>query len=57
MFIVAVGQGVGKKAAKNNAAEKMLHLLDDLPPIEPRKKGMSGLFAADVWILQKAVSC
>lgn len=48
IFIVVTGQGVGKKAAKNNAAEKMLHILDDLPPIEPRKKGMSGLFAVGV---------
>lgn len=37
-----IGQGVGKKAAKNNAAEKMLHMLEDLPPIEPKKKGTRG---------------
>lgn len=37
-----LGEGIGKKAAKNDAAEKMLILLKDLPPPEPKKnkKGM-----------------
>lgn len=38
------GEGIGKKAAKNDAAEKMLILLKDLPPPEPKKnkKGTKG---------------
>jgi len=33
-----LGQGVGKKIAKNDAAEKMLHILKELPLVEPKKK-------------------
>ncbi|XP_057309930.1 double-stranded RNA-binding protein Staufen homolog 2-like [Hydractinia symbiolongicarpus] len=36
-----LGRGIGKKAAKNDAAEKMLALLQNLPPPEP-KKGPKG---------------
>jgi len=34
-----IGQGVGKRAAKNDAAEKMLSLLQDLPALPVKKKG------------------
>lgn len=38
-----LGQGIGKKAAKNDAAEKMLVLLKDLPPPpESKKRGVKG---------------
>lgn len=39
------GQGVGKKAAKNNAAENMLALLKDLPDPPEQKRGHRGRYS------------